>query len=171
MGDVAAHGLEGGPAGRFAFGAAADAVGDHHQQREPLAVGHEVVGLGQAGLMDHHLLSEGADEEMILVLGADLLGVGEAVDVDLVVPRLAVRRGDGRAHSAGSHRSLLLRRSVLQSVARYAEGPVARGGALRARILEQVLHVDIVADPADLTVSPPQPDRRERNPSSPRFCQ
>jgi hypothetical protein len=49
-----------------------------------------VIGLGQAGQVDHHLLAQGADEEMVLVVAADLPLVGESVDVDLLVQRLPI---------------------------------------------------------------------------------
>ena len=74
-GDVLGDRLERDLAGLASFGPAAHAVGDHGEEREPLAVRHEVVGIGQAGELDDHLLPEGADEEMILVVRPDLAGV------------------------------------------------------------------------------------------------
>ena len=74
-------------------------------------------GTGQAGLLHDHLFSEGADEEVVLILGADLPGVGEPVDVDLVVPGLPVGRG---------RRSGLGRRSWWTSCSGEAECPNLR---------------------------------------------
>ena len=45
----------------------------------------EVVGLGQAGLLDGDLLPQGADEEVILVLGAHFSLVRYAEEVQLIV--------------------------------------------------------------------------------------
>ena len=59
--------------------------------------------VGEAGLVDHHLLAQRADQEVVLVVGADLAGVGEAVDVDLVVEGLSIDGAGWRGHLVGGH--------------------------------------------------------------------
>ena len=62
------------------------------------------LSLSQAGQADLHLLLQGTDEE-VLVLGADLSLMGDPVDIDLLVVRLALgscgrRCGHGDLESA-----------------------------------------------------------------------
>jgi hypothetical protein len=57
-GDVPTDGFERAAAGNFALVAAADTVGDHHQQGDPFAPGQELIRVGQAGVLHHHLLSQ-----------------------------------------------------------------------------------------------------------------
>ena len=90
-----------------ALGSAADAVGHHHQQADPLALAHELVGLRQTGELNHGLPPQRADQEMVLVVGADFPGMGESVDVDLVVPGLPVGCGGGSGQLLWGHRGLL----------------------------------------------------------------
>ena len=60
------------PAGLFAFDPAPDAVCDHHQKGEPLAFPSDALNGGKAGLPDHHLPFQGANEEVVLVVLPDL---------------------------------------------------------------------------------------------------
>jgi hypothetical protein len=71
-----------------ALGATAHTAGHHHQQRDQLAPSQQLVGVGQAAQLDHHLLAQLGDEELVLVVLAELSWVGEAVDPDIVVPRV-----------------------------------------------------------------------------------
>ena len=94
------------PARFLALRASAHSVGHHRQIGESLGSRHEVLGPGETGLVDHHLLAQRADQEVVLVVGADSAGVGETVGIDLVVERLS---GDGakwRGHLGGGHEAL-----------------------------------------------------------------
>ena len=103
-GDVLRDGLERHTAGRLALGHAAHAVGHHGEGREPLALAHERGGVGDAGEAEHELLPEGAENEVVLVVLADLAGVGHAVDVDLVFAGFAGGKRCGHGGVEGGHR-------------------------------------------------------------------
>ncbi|KPJ97079.1 MAG: hypothetical protein AMS20_17615 [Gemmatimonas sp. SG8_28] len=45
------------------------------------------LGLGQAGRVHADVLVEGADQEVVVVVLADLAGIGEAEDVDVLASR------------------------------------------------------------------------------------
>ena len=93
--DVLRYRLDCRPAGRFAFDPAADPVGDHHEKGEPLGLGPGARVFAQAGQADFQLLLQGTDEEVILILGANLSRMGEAPDIDLLVVRLAKGTREG----------------------------------------------------------------------------
>src|SRR5690242_5417942 len=88
--DILGRSLEGPPACLLSLDAAAHPVRHHHQKGEPLALGADATDVGQAGLANHHLSLQLADEEVVLILLSDLSGVSDAVDIDLAVERLAL---------------------------------------------------------------------------------
>jgi hypothetical protein len=50
------------------LGTTAHPAGHPHQQRDQLAPSQQLVGIGQAAQLDHHLLAELADEELVPVV-------------------------------------------------------------------------------------------------------
>src|SRR6266851_3438860 len=82
------------PARLLASGAATDPVRDHREERQTLAVGRHERAVRQAREVHLKVFPQRADEEVIFVGAADLADVGDAVDVDFVVPRLAAGRCD-----------------------------------------------------------------------------
>jgi hypothetical protein len=62
-----------------------------------------VLGFGEAGLVDHHLFAQRADQKVILVVGADSSRVGETMHVDLVVEGLSTDGAGRRGHLVGRH--------------------------------------------------------------------
>ena len=73
-------------------------------EAEPLALAHDRGGVGNAGEAEHELLPEGAEDEVVLVILADLAGMGHAVDVDLVLAGLAGGEGNCGEGGGGGHR-------------------------------------------------------------------
>ena len=80
-------------------GGAAHPVRHHRQRDQASALAHEIGGLGDAGGADDELAPERAEEKMVLVLAANLAGVGQAMAIDLFV--LRPQAGGGR-HAAGA---------------------------------------------------------------------
>src|SRR5688500_4514975 len=118
--DVLGHGLECHSARLLAPGPATDSVSDHHEESESFRFARDDVQVGQAGLADRHLLFQGADEEVILVFLADLAGMGDTVDIDLIVAWLADGPHNGCGGLRGGHADLLFlwRRALSYSMTR-----------------------------------------------------
>ena len=93
--DVAGDGLR-GEAARLAAGhPAPDSIRHQHQGGEARAPQLQPLGVGKAGPVDDHLRVNSAEEEVILVLFADLAGMGQAEQIEFVIARASARRCRG----------------------------------------------------------------------------
>ena len=96
LGDVLGDGFDGESAGGLTMLGAAHAVGDHHDEREPLLAGDVVHRLGEAAELDVHATVQGGNEEVVLVRLAHLALVRQPEDINLVVEGLPHRFLVGR---------------------------------------------------------------------------
>ena len=99
-------GLERDAARLAALRPSSHAIRDHGHRGEALGVGDEVLHLGNAREPDHELLSEVAEQEVILIVGTNLTGMGKAVHIDFVVSGFAIGNCRGCCHMRGWHLGL-----------------------------------------------------------------
>ena len=131
---VAVHGFGHVPHGRLEREGArllarrepAHAVGDHRDHRKPFIAERQPLMVGEAGRFYVYPLVDGGEQERVLIVAAHLSDVREAVDVELVIARLARRVGYGPARRIWHQEVASIQRVVTCSTA----APHARGRAI-----------------------------------------
>src|SRR6266446_2423470 len=106
LGDVPRRHFESHPARLLALQTSAHAIGDHHERSDALLLERDLFEW-DTRLSNRDALAEGADHEVILILGANLSAMSYAISVQLVVARLATdsieRRNLLRLNHGASH--------------------------------------------------------------------
>ena len=95
-GDVASDAFGREPARFTAAAPASYSIGDEHDRCEAFTAEGQIVGFGETGTVNDDLRIDRPEQEMILILWANLARVGEPEQIEFIVSGFATRSGGNR---------------------------------------------------------------------------